>query len=419
MFFKLGWISFSLFSLIFLLDKTMASEVDFSLSLMEQASQITPINQNDLEKKFKKYVKDSRKSLPLLAVGESHHYMQYYHSLTGPILKRFSQQHEGKVRLCSEKISQFFESTLFQDLKENLFPRVFIAEMSPWETNLTNCIIEPKNNEISAYIFYSGFHHQMPLQLLFPNSFFQSTPVSSTLEHSSVSYFNSQKAFFIQGMELGHLFQEKVNQILKAVYDESQNYADNHLSLVDIFANALNISQLEAQLFPNSKKKIEFYYGHFDFSPILKTRATELSFTHWPEFFNVLLINPLPLQNKISSLLKFLISQEEEWQKNFVAILKKEKVYYGQNLMGEGSAKAITHGKTLEKDWECHYSNLPEKISCYAQSLTFKINDINYLIIHDPETLKTKCYQNTVEKAFLDCLPGLQEEPIETLSLIQ
>ena len=111
--------------LVFLILLHLKSAQGFSL--LDATFNLHPQNQKDLEKKFKKYVKETRKNQPLLAVGESHHCTKYYHSLTGPLLTRFSNTHSKNVRLCSEKISQFLDSEVFRQLQEDLFPRVFIV----------------------------------------------------------------------------------------------------------------------------------------------------------------------------------------------------------------------------------------------------------------------------------------------------
>ncbi|MDH4468800.1 MAG: hypothetical protein QE271_12145 [Bacteriovoracaceae bacterium] len=377
---------------------------DFSQGILESSRDLPSINQKEMEKIFKKFVKSSGGKMPLLAIGESHHYPTYYHERIAPFMKRFTSHFPSEVRLCSEKISGFLNSDLFSSIKSNLYPKIFVGEMSPFQTNLDQCPVDrSEENNIHSYILYTGFHHQMPLQLLFPNSFYQSTPVNTLWDRSSLAYLNASKGFFIQGIELAYLFSEEINQILRAQYHPSPD--NQPVSLDSLYERLSLTDRLEAKLVEqNSRKSASNYdYGYFNLSEILSQKGIQLNLSNIPPHYFVLLLNPSPLKNKITQLFKFILSQPPAWQDQLSLAMQNNKVIYGQTLMGEGTKMKLKSTDHLNEKWECTYHGIKENVSCYAQTLTFTQGETTHLLIHDPETSHTKCYQNGNEVLMDQC----------------
>jgi hypothetical protein len=123
-------------------------------------------------------------------------------------------------------------------------------------------------------------------------------------------------------------------------------------------------------------------------------------------------LNPAPLKNKISSLIRFVLAQPQEWQDQLSIMLQKVRVIYGQNLMGEGTKNEITQTQNKSGEWDCTYTGIPGKISCYAQTITYKYKDTLYLLINNPEKDEApKCYHDSEEVLLEDCFNTKPTDP--------
>jgi hypothetical protein len=380
-------------SILFIFPIVSALGLDFDQSLINAASKQRPIDQQEVELKLKS------QNYNLLAIGESHHYTKFYHQLTGPLIHAFANKYPTKTRLCSESIDQFLNSPLLESLNPLLLHPSLVVPMSPRETPLSECRIKVDTDRPQAYLLYTGFHHHMPLYTLYPNSFFQSVPVNTQWEQSSLPHLPDMQGVYVQGMELAYLFEERINLVLKS----ARNQEGNH-SLRSLFIPTIRkIKRLERKLLLDSSSK-EYFYGHFNLTKEMKNRFSALGWQNPPQYYDLLLLNPHALQGKVTNLLSTILKQKRPWKRKLLSIMRTQKIYYGQSLLGEGTIKGMIRQKNLQNEWICHYANLPNPISCYSQMLTFKKNGVNHLMIHEPEMNKNHCFHDGQEVLFSECL---------------
>lgn len=139
------------------------------------------------ELSFFKKIKSSQNPF-FISFGESHRNQELNYKLYDELYKKIKRQlNNESYKMCAEPISGTLKQTNFYTTLQNNAKTYVEYKQSVSSTQFSKCFDE----KYKTYVYYSGFHHQLPLARLFPGSFI-SSPVSSSWDQSI--YMQSQSS---------------------------------------------------------------------------------------------------------------------------------------------------------------------------------------------------------------------------------
>lgn len=371
------------FSLIYLTPSALGTNQASLIEIENNQQNSSILNWNQLIEKLSLKNKNNKGSPFFISFGESHLNQELNYLLYDELYNHIkSNLKNKKFKMCAEPISgKIKESNFYRSLMSSTSKYVEFKQ-SVSSTQFHNCF----EDKYQTYFYYSGFHHQLPLARLYPQSFIAS-PVSNSWDQSIYVQSKSNGLSF-SWIDFSILEEYSLKLALKTKPASAQFYEhifnknlNSFLSFAPYLQQVKNNKKLKKLKLAAIQLKISNQYlnkSNFGGTHYFLISSSERDISYAGKLIQNIL--QLPEEKRYDLYEAFYNSKS----------LHYFKYNFAENKLDPNSCNPPGGGNN--------------KINCSAQMLSWVTqNDDKLLLIWEPDKTELTCIKNNSTARFEDC----------------